>query len=1045
MAFNASVWALRNTALVRYFMVLLLLIGTWSYFQLGQNEDPEFTFRVMVVRANLPGATALQVEQQLTDKLERKLQETPYLDKLRSYSKPGESLVFVSLKGSVPPKEVNNIWYQVRKKVGDIKGNLPAGTEGPFFNDEFGDTYGSIFAFSADGYSYAELKDWVDRARQELLRVPHVSKVELFGVQDEAVYIVFSHQKFARMGVTFQQVLDALAQQNAIQGSGVMAAGEWNIPMRVSGQFSNLSEIENLMLRVEGVNGPRSFRLGDFATVSRETVTPPVSKMRFNGREVIGVGISMDKGGNIIQLGRDLDKSFANIRSWLPVGIEMQQVADQPRVVNKSVGEFLHTLIEAIVIVLTVSFLALGLHRRPLRLDVRPGLVVALSIPLVLAITFFCMWVWGIDLQKISLGALIIALGLLVDDAIIAVEMMVRKLEEGYDKFTAASAMYSATAAPMLTGTLITVAGFMPVGFAKSAAGEYTFSIFAVNAVALLTSWLVAVVFTPYLGVLLLKERPSHTGQPHEVFDSPAYQRFRTLVDYCVEHRKLVIAITLGAFVLSIVGFRFVQQQFFPNSNREELIVDLWLPEGSSYAATEAQTRKFEAFLQRPENAKDVTNYVSWVAAGSPRFYLPLDQQFNHTNFAQIIIRAKDVEARNRLRDRGRELFKNDFPDVRGRIYPLQAGPPVAYPVQFRVTGPEHTKVQAYARQVADVMKTDADTVGINNNWNEPIRVLRLDLDQDKARALGVPSAVLAKAGQVLLSGFKAGTYRDGDKSIDIIIRQPEDERTVMSRLMDANIHTVTGQAVPLSQLAHLSMGWEPGIIWRLGREPSITVQSDVRDGVQGPFVAARLWPQMAKLQAQMEPGYRLEIAGATEESATAQASINANMPVLILIILTLLMLQLRSFSRTVLVFLTAPLGLIGAAMTLLAFQAPFGFVATLGVIALAGMIMRNSVILVDQIERDIAAGRPRWESVVEAAVRRFRPIMLTAAAAILAMIPLTRSIFWGPMAVAIMGGLLVATVLTLLFLPALYAAWFRVRRNEAPPQSETDVTAPVG
>lgn len=1034
--FNISAWALRNAALTRYFMVLLLLAGLWSYFQMGQNEDPAFTFRVMVVRANLPGATALQVEEQLTDRIERKLQETPWLDKLRSYSKPGESLVFVMLKGAVPPREIPGIWYQVRKKVGDIAATLPPGTRGPFFNDEFGDTYGSIYAFSGEGYSYAELKDWVDRARQELLHVPHVSKVELFGVQDEKIYIEFSHQKFARMGITLPQVVEALQRQNAIEASGVLSNADHDVPIRVSGQFDRVADVENLLLRVTGADGPRTFRLGDFATVTRGYADPPRERMRFNGREVIGVGIAMDAGGDIIQLGKDLAAATAHIRGWLPVGIDLEQVADQPRVVKTSVQEFLRTLAEALVIVLAVSFLSLGLHRRPWRIDVRPGLVVALTIPLVLAITFFFMWLFGIDFQKISLGALIIALGLLVDDAIIAVEMMVRKLEEGHDRVTAASAMYDATAAPMLTGTLITVAGFMPVGFARSTAGEYTFSIFAVNAIALITSWVAAVYFTPYLGHRLLRTRQAHGGQPHELFDTPGYRRFRALVDWCVAHRWTVIAATLLAFVLAVVGFRFIPQQFFPDSNREELMVDLWLPEGASYAATEAQTRRFEAFLQRPDVAPDVVNTVSWVGRGSPRFYLPLDFQFNHTNFAQLVVLTRDVEARERVKHKIRDAFRSDFADVRGRVNLLQAGPPVPYPVQFRVSGPNAVLVRGYADQVAALMRADPDTVGVNDNWNESIRVLRLDLEQDRARALGVSSQQLAQAAQTLLSGTAVGQFRDGDKAIDIVVRQPAEERAVLERLKDVNIRAANGQAVPLAQLAHLTLAWEPGIVWRHGREPAITVQADVRDGVQGPFVAQRLAPAMNALRARLAPGYRIDVAGATEESATAQASINANMPAMVVVILTLLMLQLRSFSRTVLVFLTAPLGLIGAAMTLLAFRAPFGFVATLGVIALAGMIMRNSVILVDQIERDIAAGRPRWESIVEAAVRRFRPIMLTAAAAILAMIPLTHSIFWGPMAVAIMGGLLVATVLTLLFLPALYAAWFRVGRDEPPQEA---------
>ena len=1029
--FNISEWAIRHAALTRYLLVVLLLGGVFAYFQLGQNEDPEFTFRVMVVSSRLPGATARQVEEQLTDRIERKLQETPYVDKIRSYSKPGESLIFVVLLGSVPPKEVAGIWYQVRKKVGDIRNQLPAGTQGPFFNDEFGDTYGSLYAFSADGFSYHELKDYVDYARQQLLHVPFVAKVELFGVQDEKVFVEFSHKKFAQMGIGIEQVIAALNAQNVIEPAGTLITPESDLQVRVSGQFRDERDLENLVLRVPG--NSNAFRLGDFATVTRAYAEPPVQKMRFNGKEVIGVGVSMAKGGDIVKLGLNLEQAMAKIRNDLPVGIEVAQVADQPRVVKRSVGEFLRTLSEAVLIVLAVSFLSLGLHRHPLRVDMRPGLVVALTIPLVLAVTFLCMWVFGIDFQKISLGALIIALGLLVDDAIIVVEMMVRKLEEGYERLEAATFAYRSTAMPMLTGTLITVAGFLPVGIAKSVAGEYTFSIFAVNAIALITSWIAAVFFTPYIGFLLLNEKPP-AGGPHDPFDTPGYRRFRALVDWCVDQRKTVIVITLVVFALGIFGFRFIQQQFFPDSNREELNVELWLPEGAGFAASEREARRFEAFLQREDVAPDVVNYVTYVGTGSPRFFLPLDQQLTHANFAQIFVLTKDVAARERVREKMKAVFAAEFPDVRGRVNLLPNGPPVAYPVQFRVKGPDAALVRKYADQVKDVMRADPNTVGVNDNWNEQIKVLRLDLDQDKARALGVSSQTLARAAQTVLTGTTIGTFREGDRLIDIVMRQPERERSVIDRLYDANIPTGNGRSVPLSQLARGELVWEPGIIWRQGREPTITVQSEVKDGIQGPHAAMLIDPKLDDIRRAMQPGYRIEIAGAIEESKSGQDSINANMPLLVVIILTLLMLQLHSFQRSLLVFLTAPLGIIGAALALIAFQAPFGFVATLGVIALAGMIMRNSVILIDQIEQDIAAGRTRWDAIVGATVRRFRPIMLTAAAAILAMIPLTRSIFWGPMAMAIMGGLLVATVLTLLFLPALYAAWFRVRRDEPAP-----------
>ncbi len=1041
--FNVSEWAIRHAALTRYLLVLLLVGGIYAYFKLGQNEDPDFTFRVMVITANLPGASPEQVELQLTNPIERKLQETPWLDKVRSYSKAGEALIFVYLKGAVPPRDVPEIWYQVRKKIGDIRHLLPAGTRGPFLNDEFGDTFGSIYAFSADGFSYRELRDYVDYARQELLHVPNVAKVDLFGVQEEKIFIEFSHKKFAQLGIGFDQVVAALNAQNVIEASGTLVTRDTNLPIRVSGEFRSAAEIEDLVLRIATPNGAsQPLRLGDFATVTRSYVDPPIQRMRFNGREVIGIGVSMARGGNIIQLGRNLEDAMARIRTELPVGIEVEQVADQPRVVKRSVGEFLRTLAEALLIVLGVSFLSLGLHKNPLRLDARPGLVVALTIPLVLAVTFLLMWLFGIDFQKISLGALIIALGLLVDDAIIVVEMMVRKLEQGYDRLGAATFAYTSTAGPMLTGTLITVAGFLPVGLAKSPAGEYTFSIFAVNAMALLTSWVAAVYFTPYIGYLLLKEHRHTDGVHREVFDTPGYRRFRALVTWCVDRRKTVIVITLLVFCAGLFGFRFIQQQFFPNSNREELNVELWLREGSGFAATEREALRFESVLRRDEIARDIVNYTTWVGMGSPRFYLPLDRQLTHANFAQVMVLTRDVEARERVRARLKEALAAEFPDVRGRVNLLQSGPPVPYPVQFRVQGDDAKRVREYAEQVKAVMRADANLVGVNDNWHEEVKILRLDLDQDKARALGVSSQTLARAAQTILSGTPVGTFRDGDKQIEILVRQPEDERSVIDRLNDASIPTAGGRSVPLSQLARAHLAWEPGIIWRQGREPTITVQADVRDGIQGPYAAKLIDPRLDPIRAQMPPGYRIEISGAIEESKVSQESINANMPLMLVIILTLLMLQLHSFQRSLMVFITAPLGIIGAAVALLVFNAPFGFVATLGVIALAGMIMRNSVILIDQIEQDIAAGRSRHDAVVEAAVRRFRPIMLTAAAAILAMIPLTRSIFWGPMAMAIMGGLLIATLLTLLFLPALYAAWFRVRRDEPTADSAGDADA---
>jgi multidrug efflux pump subunit AcrB len=1020
--FNLSRWALEHIPLTRYLMAVLLLGGMLSYANLGQDEDPPFTFRVMVVRAFWPGATSLQMAEQVTDKLEKKLQETPHVNEISSYSKPGETLILVELRESAPPGETAEAWYQVRKKIGDIKGNLPQGVQGPFFNDEFGDTYGSIFALSGDGFTYAEMKDYADFARQQLLGVSQVSKVELFGVQDEKINIEFSHKKFAQLGIPFEAIVNQIATQNNIESTGVLVTPTDNLQVRVTGALKTVKDLEELELRANGT----TFRLGDFATIKRQYDDPPQEKMRFNGKEVIGLGVSMERGGNIIKMGESMEKTVAEMKAKLPVGIELQRVSDQPSAVKASVGEFVHTLIEAVLIVLAVSFVSLGMHTKPkFRLDARPGLVVALTIPLVLAVTFLFMRMLSIDLHKISLGALIIALGLLVDDAIIAVEMMVRKMEEGFSRFDAATFAYTSTALPMLTGTLITVAGFLPIGLAKSAAGEYTFTLFSVNALALIISWFVAVIFTPYIGYLLLKVQPHGDGH-HELFDTPGFRKFRAVVNWCVEWRKTTIAATLAIFFLGVYGFGFIEKQFFPDSSRPELMVEIWMPEGTSFAANEKQVKKFEAFIQKQEGVVSVTSYVG---TGSPRFYLPLDQIFPQTNVSQFVVLPKDLKAREELRQKITNIFKVDFPEVRGRVKLLPNGPPVPYPVQFRVIGGEVEKVRAIADQVKDIMRANPNTLGVNDNWNESVKVLRMDLDQDKMRALGVTSQTVMRAANTILSGTTVGQFRDGIKLIDIQVRQPLEERSTISVLNDTNIPTANGKSVTIGQLARVHFVWEPGVVWREGREWAITVQSDVVEGIQGPTVTGQVDPKLDELRKNLPAGYRIDVKGAASDSSEAEASISANLPLAIFIIFTLLMLQLHSFSRSLLVFLTGPLGVAGAAAALLLLGRPLGFVANLGIIALFGMIIRNSVILVDQIEQDIKGGAEPWDAIVESAVRRCRPIILTAAAAALAMIPLSRSVFWGPMAVAIMGGLILATALTLLFLPALYAAWFRVKK----------------
>jgi multidrug efflux pump subunit AcrB len=1042
--FNVSRWALEHPALTRYLLVVLMLLGFVAYFQLGQDEDPPFTFRAMVVQAFWPGASALQMAEQVTDKIERTLQEVPYADKIRSFTKPGESLTIFQLKDSSPPKEVANSWYQARKRVGDMRSTLPSGVVGPVFNDDFGDVYGSIFALSADGFSREDLRVQAERVRLSLLKVADVAKVDVFGAQAEKIFIEISQKRVAQLGLDFNQVIGQLGAQNAVEGAGVLNTGAENLQVRVAGQFNSVDELRNFPIRGTnaGTGAASSLRLGDIAVVSRGYVDPPSTQVHYQGQEVVALGVSMAKGGDIIALGKALQAVAAQIQRDLPAGITVSQVQDQPQAVQRSVGEFVGVLIEAVVIVLLVSFISLGLHFKPgswrPTLDIWPGMVVGITIPLVLAITFVVMYYWGVGLHKISLGSLIIALGLLVDDAIIAVEMMVRKLEEGYDKMRAATYAYDVTAMPMLTGTLVTAAGFLPIGLAKSVTGEYTFAIFAVTSAALLISWFVSVYFVPYLGAWLLRTRSPEAAiaagvapaeGPHELFDTPFYRGFRRAVHWCVAHRWITIGLTVLSFALGIVGMGRVQQQFFPDSSRPEILIDLWLPEGSTIQQSAEVARRFEARMMAEPSVASVT---AWIGSGVPRFYLPLDQVFPQANVSQLIVLPKGLKEREVLRLRLPRLLAREFPEVRSRVKLLPNGPPVAYPVQFRVVGIDALQVRHWADLAKDLLRANPSMRGVNDNWNESVKVLKLNVDQDKARALGVTSQTIAQAARTILSGTTVGQYREGDKLVDIVLRQPLDERQAITDLGSAYLPNASGRSIPLTQIAKLGFDWEPGVLWREGRNFAVTVQGDVVEGVQGPTVTGEVWPQLQALAAKMPPGYGIEIAGAVEESSKGQGSIAAGAPIMLFLIFTLLMLQLQSFSRSVLVFLTGPLGVPGVAAALLILDRPFGFVALLGVIALMGMIMRNSVILIDQIEQDRAHGVPAWDAIVDSTVRRFRPIVLTAAAAVLAMIPLSRSVFWGPMAVAIMGGLIVATVLTLLALPAMYAAWFRVRREPA-------------
>ncbi|KAF1688431.1 efflux RND transporter permease subunit [Pseudoxanthomonas taiwanensis] len=1050
--FNLSEWALHNRGLVLYVMIALAIIGAWSYTRLGQSEDPPFTFKAMVVRTLWPGATAEEVSRQVTERIEKAVMNTGQYEFVRSYSRPGESQVIFMAKDSMRSKDIPELWYQIRKKVGDIRATLPEGVVGPFFNDEFGDTFGNIYALTGEGFDYAILKDYADRIQLELQRVPDVGKVELVGLQEEKVWVEIDNTRLATLGIPLQAVQQALEGQNAVVPAGFYETGAERVQLRVDGPFRSVEEIADFPIHAAG----RTIRLGDVAQVRRGFADPAAPRMRFMGQDAIGIAVAMRDGGHILRLGEALEKEFARLQEQLPAGMQLRKVSDQPEAVRDSVGEFVRVLAEAVVIVLLVSFFSLGF---------RTGLVVAVSIPLVLAMTFAAMYYFGIGLHKVSLGALVLALGLLVDDAIIAVEMMAIKMEQGYDRLRAASFAWDSTAFPMLTGTLITAAGFLPIATAASSTGEYTRSLFQVVTISLLLSWIAAVLFIPYLGDRMLpdlahpqppkpgswaarrrafRERladrwpqyaawlapaPAEAHHHHDPYQRPFYRRFRRLLEACLRRRWWVIGATVALFVLSLVLFRFVPQQFFPDSTRPELIVDLELEEGASLRATEAQARKLEALLQQ---RGDIRNYVAYVGTGSPRFYLPLDQQLPATNFSQFVVLARDLQAREALRDWLLHEVAPQFPELQMRVTRLENGPPVGYPVQFRVSGEHIDQVRAIARKVAEKVRANPHTANVNLDWDEPSKVVRLEVDQERARALGVSSAQLAQFLVMQLSGYTASTYREDNELVGIMLRGGAGDREALEMLGSLAVPTGDGGSVPLSQLARLRYTFEDGIIWHRNRLPTITVRADIADDLLPAQVTAQIEPTLEEIRQALPPGYLLQTGGSVEDSARGQKSVAAGMPLFVIVVTTLLMLQLRSFSRTLMVLVTAPLGLIGATWFLLLFRVPFGFVAMLGTIALAGMIMRNSVILVDQIEQDIAAGHDRWHAIVDATVRRFRPIVLTAMTAVLAMIPLSRSAFYGAMAVAIMGGLIVATALTLLFLPALYAAWFRVRPEEA-------------
>ncbi|MFL0694254.1 MAG: efflux RND transporter permease subunit [Agrobacterium tumefaciens] len=1007
-SFNLSRWAIAHPSIARFLFGLIILTGLFGLMRMGQKEDPDFTFRVMVVQAFWPGASLADMQDQVVNKIERKLQETPYLDWVKSYTRPGSAIITLQVTGNTDADDVAEAFYQVRKKVGDIENELPEGLLGPYFNDEFGDTYITLYALTGDGYSYPELKQYAIQARDVLLSTEGVEKAVILGDQPQKIFIEVSSQALAERGLTFTDLQSALAGQNAIDATGSIDTGSRSVRISVDGGFSAAEDIRELRLN----SGNQVTRLGDIATVTEGLEDPYQRKFRFNGKDSVQVGVVMAKGFKVTDVGDAVEETLERFEATLPIGLEVSQISNQPEVVREAIGEFMKALGEALLIVLVVSFVSIGW---------RSGLVIAIAIPLVLAATFAVMYELGLDLQRISLGALIIALGLLVDDAMIVVEMMERKLEEGLEKLDAASFAYSSTAFPMLTGTLITTAGFIPVGFAESTAGEYVRSLFYVVGISLIISWFVAVYFTPWLGYMILKQR-AHAGSHHDAFDTSFYRRLRATVSWAVEHRIIVIGSTLAIFALSLWSFQFIPKNFFPQSSRPEILVDMWLPEGTSIKEVEAEARRLEAELLTDQDQRFVATYVG---EGAPRFFLPLDQQLRNPNYAQLLVMARDEDARERLITKLRMTLAEDFPSVRGKVDRLFLGPPTGWAVQMRVSGPERDEVRRIADQVKAHFNQNPVLQAVHDDWLEPVPAMTLVVDQDRARALGVSSQRLRQMLQATMSGAPLADVRAGEETISIVAREPEESRRLLTAVNSIYVPTDLGAFIPLSQIAKVVPKLEQGIEWRRNRLPTITVRATLPDGVQSNDVSLKMFDEMQSLRDSLPAGYAIEIQGGAEDSAESQNSIAAKAPIMLLVIVVLLMIQLQHFGKAMLVLATGPLGIIGAAAALLISGAPFGFVAILGVIALLGIIIRNSIILIDQIDQDIAAGMERREAIIGSAVRRFRPIMLTALTAVLALIPISRGIFWGPLAYAMMGGILVATVLTILVLPAAYAFFF--------------------
>lgn len=1005
MRFNLSEWALRHRSLVIYFMIVAIAAGLFSYQRLGRAEDPTFVIKTMVVQAAWPGATIEETQKQLTERLERKLEETPDLDFLRSFTRAGVTTIFVNLKGSTAARDVPAIWQHVRNSIGDIRNTLPAGVVGPGFNDQFGDTFGIIYGFTADGFTFRELRDYVEDIRSKLLQVPDVSKVEILGAQDEKIYVEFSIKELAALGIDRAALIGALQAQNVVRPGGTIQTGNETLSLRTTGTFETENDIANVNFAVGG----RMLRLSDIATVRRGFADPPQPMFRVNGEPAIGLAIAMRDGGDILALGKNITRTIAEATENLPVGIEPKLVADQSVTVETAISEFMTSLWQAVAIILIVSFISLG---------VRPGLIIALSIPLTLAIVFAIMDLAAIDMQRISLGALIIALALLVDDAMTTTDATLTRLAQGDAPQDAASFAFKTYAMSMLAGTLVTIAGFVPVGFAASSAGEYTFSLFAVVSIALIVSWFVAVIFAPLLGIFILRPPKAAKGEGA----GRVLNTFRRVLEFAVQKKWLTIAATVALFVGALLAMRLIPNQFFPSSDRPELLVDLRLPQNASIYATDKVVHRFDDLLK---NDPDVRRWSTYVGRGAIRFYLPLDVQLPNDFFAQAVIVAKDVAARERLHEKLKKELAEGFPSVVSRIYPLELGPPVGWPIQYRVSGPDIAKVRDIAFQLAGVVSQNREAENVNFDWIEPAREVRIAINQDEARQLGLSSDAISQVLNTVVSGRAITQVRDDIYLIDVLARAVDEQRVSLATLSNIQVPVANGRTVPLSQFATFEYTQDFPTIWRRDRVPTLTVQANVKSGALPESVVDALTKDVENLQKTLPAPYKITVGGTVEESQKSQASVIAVVPLMILIMLTVLMIELQSFQRLAIVLSIAPLGLIGVAGALLLSGRPLGFVAILGILALLGMITKNAVILVGQIESERAQGKDVRQAAIDASSTRFRPIMLTAVSTVLGMIPIAPTVFWGPMAFAIMGGLLVATILTLVFLPTIYVAWF--------------------